>query len=66
MSGISAPFVLDEPINHDAFQTYVERVLVPELIPGDIVVMDNLGSHKGPDVRRVIEAAGARLLLLSP
>ncbi len=65
-SGISAPFVLDGPINRDAFQTYVERVLVPELTPGDIVVMDNLGSHKGPAVRRVIEAAGARLLFLPP
>lgn len=44
-SGIAAPFVLDGPINRDAFQVYVERVLVPELVPGDIVVMDNLGSH---------------------
>ena len=52
--GIAAPFVLDGPINRDAFQAYVERVLVPELVPGDIVVMDNLGSHKGPAVRAVI------------
>ena len=66
LSGISAPFVLDGPINRDAFQTYVERILVPELTPGDIVVMDNLGSHKGPAVRRTIEAAGARLLFLPP
>ena len=50
----------------DAFQTYVERVLVPELTPGDIVVMDNLGSHKGPGVRAAIEAAGAQLLFLPP
>jgi hypothetical protein len=57
LSGIAAPFVLDGPINRDAFQTYVERVLVPELTPGDIVVMDNLGSHKGPAVRAAIEAA---------
>jgi hypothetical protein len=50
LSGITAPFELDGHINRDAFQTYVDRVLVPELVPGDIVVMDNLGSHKGPAV----------------
>ncbi|MDQ0523795.1 transposase [Methylobacterium gregans] len=66
LSGITAPFVLDGPINRDAFETYVARVLVPELAPGDIVVMDNLGSHKGPAVRAAIEAAGARLLFLPP
>lgn len=64
LSGIAAPFVLDGPINRNAFQTHVARVLVPELAPGDIVVMDNLGSHKGPAVRAAIEAAGARLLFL--
>ncbi len=47
LTGMAAPFVLDGPINRDAFQAYVEQVLVPELNPGDIVVMDNLGSHKG-------------------
>ncbi len=66
LSGIAAPFVIDGPINRDAFQAYVDRVLVPELSPGDIVVMDNLGSHKGPAVRAAIEAAGARLLFLPP
>ena len=66
LSGIAAPFVLDGPIDRNAFQTYVERVLVPELRPGDIVVMDNLGSHKGPAVRAAIEAAGAWLLFLPP
>ncbi|WP_091683882.1 IS630 family transposase [Methylobacterium sp. 275MFSha3.1] len=66
LSGVAAPFVLDGPINRDAFQAYVERVLVPELTPGDIVVMDNLGSHKGSAVRAAIEAAGARLLFLPP
>ena len=66
LSGIAAPFVLDGPINRDAFQAYVDQVLVPELTPGDIVVMDNLGSHKGPAVRAAIEAAGARLLFLPP
>ena len=61
-----APFVLSGPINRDAFEAYVEQVLVPELRPGDIVVMDNLSSHKGPKVRALIEAAGARLLFLPP
>jgi len=66
LSGIAAPFVLDGPINRDAFQAYVDRVLVPELTPGNIVVMDNLGSHKGPAVRTAIEAVGAQLLFLPP
>ena len=66
LSGIAAPFVLDGPINRDAFQAYVDRVLVPELTPGDIVVMDNLGSHKGSAVREAIEAAGAQVLFLPP
>lgn len=65
-TGMVAPMVLDGPINGVAFQTYVDQVLVPELRPGDIVVMDNLGSHKGPGVRAAIEAAGARLLYLPP
>lgn len=64
LSGIAAPFVLDGPINRVAFQTYVEQVLIPELTPGDLVVMDNLGSHKGATVRAAIEAAGAWLLFL--
>lgn len=66
VSGIAAPFVLNGPINRATFQAYVDQVLVPELAPGDIVVMDNLGSHKGPAVRAAIEAAGARLLFLPP
>ncbi|SDN26344.1 Transposase [Methylobacterium phyllostachyos] len=66
LSQIAAPFVLDGPMNRDVFQAYVERVLGPELTPNDIVVMDNLGSHKGPAVRAAIEAAGARLLFLPP
>jgi transposase len=65
-NGIAAPFVLDGPINRVAFETYVEKVLVPELKPGDIVVMDNLSSHKGTRVRETIEAAGASLLYLPP
>lgn len=66
LGGMIAPFVLDGPINRDAFETYVEKVLVPELEPGDIVIMDNLGSHKGPRTRELIEAAGAHLLFLPP
>jgi transposase len=66
LDGIAAPFVLDGPINRDAFQAYVDQVLVPELRPGDVVVMDNLSSHKGPAVRRAIEAARANLLYLPP
>jgi transposase len=64
--GMVAPFVLDGPINRNVFETYVERVLAPELREGDIVVMDNLSSHKGPRVREMIEAAGASLLHLPP
>ena len=52
-----APMVLDGPINGSLFQDCVEQVLVPELRPGDVVVMDNLGSHKGAGVRVAIEAA---------
>jgi transposase len=66
LSGMVAPFVLDGPINRDAFEVYVERVLVPELRAGDVVVMDNLSSHKGPRVRDLIEAAGASLRYLPP
>jgi transposase len=65
-SGVVAPMVLDGPINGAAFQTYVDQVLVPDLRPGDIVVMDNLGSHKGASIRAAIEAAGASLLYLPP
>ena len=65
-SGMVAPMVLDGPINGIAFQAYVDQVLVPELEPGDIVVMDNLGSHKGAGIRAAIEAAGASLLYLPP
>ncbi|MBN8927542.1 MAG: transposase, partial [Rhodospirillales bacterium] len=66
VSGMVAPMVRDGPINGIAFQAYVDQVLVPELEPGDIVVMDNLGSHKGAGVRAAIEAAGANQLYLPP
>jgi transposase len=63
---IDAPWVFDGPVNGDIFRTYVERVLVPTLAPGDVVVMDNLGSHKSQAVRRAIRQAGAHLLFLPP
>jgi len=63
---IDAPAVIDGPINSDGFQAYVEQLLVPTLRPGDIVVIDNLGSHKGKAVRRAIRAAGAKLFFLPP
>jgi transposase len=65
-SGMVAPMVLEGPINGKLFQAYVDQVLVAELRPGDVVVMDNLGSHKGAGVRAAIEAAGASLLYLPP
>ncbi len=61
---IEAPWLFDGPIDGESFQTYVEKVLVPTLRPGDIVIMDNLGSHKGKAVRRLIRAAGAKLIFL--
>jgi len=63
---LTAPCVLDGPVNGAAFQAYVEQILVPTLSPGDIVIMDNLGSHKGAAVRRTIENIGAHLLYLPP
>ena len=66
LRGMVSPFVLDGPINRDAFETYIERVLVRSLRPDDIVIMDNLSSHKGRRVRDLIEAAGANLLYLPP
>src|SRR3954469_4361754 len=63
---LDAPCVFDGPINGELFLNYVEQVLVPTLKPGDIVVFDNLGSHKGKAVRRAIRAAGAKLFFLPP
>ena len=63
---IDAPLVLDGPINGESFTAYVEQFLLPTLSPGDVVVMDNLGSHKGKAVRQLIRSAGARILFLPP
>ena len=61
---IDAPCLFDGPINGERFLAYVEQFLVPVLKPGDIVVMDNLGSHKGKAVRAAIRKAGAKLFFL--
>jgi transposase len=63
---IDAPCVLNGPINGPSFRAYVEQFLVPTLAPGDIVIMDNLGSHKGRTIRRILRAAGVRLFFLPP
>jgi len=61
---ITAPCVIDGPINGASFRAYVEQFLVPTLAAGDVVVMDNLGSHKGAAVRRLIRSVGAKLFFL--
>ena len=66
LSGLTAPMVLDGPMNGEAFLAYVEQVLAPTLAPGDIVVMDNLPAHRCAGVRPAIETARARLHYLPP
>src|SRR5262245_64232775 len=61
---IEAPCLLEGPIDGESFRTYVKQVLVPTLRPGDVVIMDNLGSHKGRAVRQLIRSSGAKLLFL--
>ena len=61
---VEAPWLIDGPINGERFLLYVEKVLLPTLRPGDIVVMDNLGSHKAKASRRAIRSVGARLFFL--
>jgi transposase len=61
---IDAPWGLDGPINGESFRIYVEKALAPTLAEGDLVIMDNLGSHKGKAIRQAIRAAGARLFFL--
>jgi transposase len=63
---VEAPFVIDGPINGELFTAYVEHVLAPTLKPGDIVILDNLGSHKGKAARQAIRKRGAHLLFLPP
>lgn len=66
LSELTAPMVLDGPMNGAAFKAYITQVLVPTLRPGDIVVMDNLAAHKHAAIREAVEAAGATLLYLPP
>lgn len=66
MHGMTAPLVLDGPMNRLAFQAYIEQMLVPTLRRGDTFIMDNLPAHKAADVRRAIQAAGATLCYLPP
>lgn len=66
LGGIDAPMLIDGAINAQSFLAYVEQVLVPTLRPGDVVIMDNLASHKTEAVREAIEAAGAELRFLPP
>ena len=61
---IDAPWIIDGPINGERFRIYIEEVLVPTLEPGDIVIMDNLGSHKAAAIRLAIRSAGAKLFFL--
>lgn len=61
---VDAPWLIDGPINGERFRLYVETVLLPTLRPDDIVVIDNLGSHRGKAMRRLIRSVGARLFFL--
>lgn len=61
---VEAPWLLDGAVNAAAFEAYVEKVLAPTLRPGDLVIMDNLSSHKGKAVRQTIRKAGAKLIFL--
>ena len=66
LDGLSAPMLLDGPMNGTVFRAYVEQVLAPTLQPGDLVIMDNLPAHRVSGVREAIEAAGATRLFLPP
>lgn len=63
---IDAPCVLHQPVNGQSFTDYVEQFLVPALSPGDVVIMDNLSSHKRPAIRNAIRSVGTKLLFLPP
>jgi transposase len=66
IAGVRCSTVVDGAVNRDVFEAFVEQVLAPELRPGDVVVMDNLSSHKGEKIRRLIEDRGASLEFLPP
>ena len=63
---VDAPWVIDGPINGELFTLYVEKILVPTLAKGDIVILDNLGSHKGRAARSAVRDAGAHMIFLPP
>ncbi len=65
-SGVIAPLVLDGPMTGPAFRAYVEQFLVPALVPGDVLVLDNLAAHRVDGVRQAIKASGASILYLPP
>jgi transposase len=66
IAGVRCSMVIDGAVNAEAFETFVEKVLVPALKPGDVVVLDNLSSHKRLRTRELIESAGAELEYLPP
>lgn len=66
LGGLSAPFTVDCPMDGEVFSVYVQRVLLPTLRPGDVVVMDNLPAHKHPQIQAIIQTAGASVLFLPP
>ena len=66
LSGVTAPMLLDGPMNREAFEAYVEQILVPTLNPGDVVILDNLAAHRSASARTIIEASGATLRFLPP
>lgn len=66
LNGMRCSAVVDGAVNSDIFEAFVEQVLVPELRPGDVVIMDNLSSHKRGRNRELIETVGARLVFLPP
>jgi len=63
---VDAPWVIDGPINGELFTLYVEKILAPTLAKGDVVILDNLGSHKGQAARRAVRQTGAHMLFLPP
>jgi transposase len=66
LGGVRCAAVIDGAVNGDVFEAFVEQVLAPQLKPGDVVVLDNLSSHKRPRTRALIEGAGATLEFLPP
>jgi transposase len=66
LEGMTAPGLIDGPLDHESFLAYVEQILVPTLRGGDLVILDNLAAHRGDDVRGAIEGAGATLRFLPP